>query len=142
MNLCANQLTFIQVLRLIVWAIVLWGLGVVILRWLGPRGYLSDSTTPLIYAAVVIGTLPFVYVTPWLLRIPRQHTLLATCIMAITATMLDGVVVRWYPWIYAADPALLAQCAATLLWGASALVAIGVALQCRVEKTCQPPASR
>lgn len=142
MNINQDCLTLLKIVFLMLWAAILWAIGVFFIRWVGPLGYLSNAFTPLIYAALLFLTIPVVRITPKLVGVSRQYTLICSCVVAMTAAMIDGVVVRWFPWIYTNDPELITHSAASLLWAVGMLIAIGLILQCRLEKTCQLPASR
>ncbi|MCW5737890.1 MAG: hypothetical protein KIS73_27465 [Enhydrobacter sp.] len=113
---------------LVLAGMVVWFLGVLLLRWVGSTGALGNGWTPLVYALVLAGTVPLVVAAPRLLGLPRHQTLACASIMAATASMMDGIVVRWFPAVYSTDPQLLAQIAASLLWGIGVAVALGLLL--------------
>jgi hypothetical protein len=113
---------------LVLAGVVVWSLGVLLLRWLGSTGALGNGWTPLVYALVLAGTAPLIVAAPRLLRLPRSQTLACASIMTGTAAMIDGIVVRWFPSIYATDPQLLAHVGAALLWGVGVAVALGLLL--------------
>ncbi len=106
----------------------LWLVGVLAIRWIGPLGGLGDGWTPLVYACVVLVSIPAVAVTPRLVGLGRDHRLICACVMATTAATLDGIVVRWLPFVYADQPQRLAEAAASLLFAIGVLVALGMAL--------------
>lgn len=113
---------------LVLAGMIVWFLGVLLLRWVGSTGALGNGWTPLVYALVLAGTVPLIVAAPRLLGLARHQTLACASIMAGTAGMMDGIVVRWFPSIYATDPHLLAQIAASLLWGIAVAVVLGLLL--------------
>lgn len=108
----------------------LWFVGIFQIRWAGALGALGDARTLLVYALIVPGTIPFIWAVPRMLGLPRAARLHCGAIMGATASLLDGVAVRWTH-CYAADPLLRAQSAATLLWAIGVVVALGYAMATR-----------
>ncbi len=108
--------------------VVAWGIGVVALRMMGPGGWLGNERTALVYALIVPATLPIVWLGPRLVGLPRRESLAAAAMITTPAALMDGVVVRWFPSVYAPNPAALAQAGATLLWGLGVGLALGAVL--------------
>jgi Co/Zn/Cd efflux system component len=106
---------------------VLWFVGIFEIRWAGAAGVLSNGFTPVVYAFIVVATIPFIWITPRVLGLPRAYRMHCGTIMGATAALLDGMAVRWTHW-YASDPQLLANSAATLLWAIGVAVALGFAM--------------
>jgi hypothetical protein len=106
---------------------VLWFAGALIIRWVQPTGALGNALTPLVYGLIVATTVPLVRWAPRLLGVARSQTLACAAIMAATASLLDGVAVRWTP-LYGADPRIVADSAACLLWAIGVAVALGLAM--------------
>lgn len=131
----AQRLDPLRTLLLILFGIGLWLAGLFILRSLGSAGLLSDDTTPLIYGLVIVGTIPFVWFVPVLLGLEPTYRQRAASLMAATAVLIDGIVVRWTDW-YSADPAIRADCAACLLWAIGVALALGFLLN-RDQKPCR-----
>ncbi len=105
--------------------VVLWFVGIFQIRWAGADGVLGDARTPLVFAIIVVATIPFIWAAPRVLALPRAYRMHCAAIMGAVASLLDAVAVRWTHW-YASDPRLLADSAATLLWAIGVTVALGV----------------
>ncbi|MBX9796468.1 hypothetical protein [Sphingomonas sp.] len=118
----ANALTPNRVAVLIGFGLVLWAAGVVMLRWLADAGAMTGAWLPLVYAAVIPLTLPCIPLGPRLARLPASETARCTALVCATAVTIDGLVIGFVPWVYAADADLARAVAGCLLW------AIGVAL--------------
>ena len=106
---------------------LLWFIGIFEIRWAGAAGVLSNGFTPLVYALIAVVTIPFIWITPRVVHLPRAYRIQCGSIMGGTAALLDGMAVRWTHW-YASDPHLLADSAATLLWAIGVVVALGFAM--------------
>jgi uncharacterized membrane protein YbhN (UPF0104 family) len=106
---------------------ILWFVGIFQIRWADQIGVLGNRSTPLVFALIFVATIPFIWLTPRVLGLPRAYRLHCGAIMGATASLLDGVAVRWTHW-YASDPQRLANSAATLLWAIGVAVALGFAM--------------
>lgn len=118
------SLTRAQAAIVVACGAALWFAGIFQIRWVAGLGALGDGRTPLVYALIVAATAPVVALVPHVLGLPRAARLHCSAIMAATAALLDGIAVRWTDW-YAADPRVVAQSAATLLWAIGVAVALG-----------------
>ncbi|MBX9880395.1 MAG: hypothetical protein K2X73_00330 [Sphingomonas sp.] len=108
---------------LIFFGLVLWALGVLILRLAVGGGWLDNPVSlASVYALTIVGTWPLIPLLTRLAGLPRTATVEASALVCGTAVTIDGLVIGFAPWIYASDIADAKAVAGTLLW------AIGVAL--------------
>lgn len=108
---------------LVFFGLVLWAIGVLILRLAVGGGWLeSPASLAGVYALTVAGTWPLIPLITRLAGLPRTATVEATALVCGTAVTIDGLVIGFAPWIYASDIADAKAVAGSLLW------AIGVAL--------------
>lgn len=97
---------------------VFWFLAAMILRLVAPMGALEGAARALAYALVVPGTLPAVWLIWKLPGLRRDQVALGGAVATATATLIDGIVLAWFPELYSADARLVAACGAAILWGA------------------------
>ncbi len=121
------RLDFGKVSMVAALGVILWFVGIFEIRLAGSTGALSNGLTPLVYALIVVATIPFIWITPRILGLPRAYRMHCGAIMGAVASLLDGMAVRWTHW-YASDPQLLANSAGTLLWAIGVVVALGLSL--------------
>lgn len=94
---------------------LLWFLAALLIRALQPFGALEPGNAPLTYLLTIPGTLPFVLLIQRLARLRREQAVPAMALATATATLLDGVALRFSPALYGADTA---GAGAVILWGA------------------------
>ncbi|WP_168727528.1 MULTISPECIES: hypothetical protein [Sphingomonas] len=116
---------------LIAWGTILWAIGVVILRWLASIDGLHGTTQLVAYALVIVGTVPLIPLTPRLAGLPSSETVGSVAVVAMTALLIDGIVIGYFPALYSADPALARGCAGALLWAVGVALALGFIMQPR-----------
>lgn len=116
---------------LIAWGTLLWASGVLLLRWLVSIDALHGMSQMLAYALVVAGTVPLVSLTPRLAGLPRGETVCAMAMVSMTALLIDGIVIGYFPALYSADPAQARACAGALLWAVGVALALGFVMQPR-----------
>lgn len=104
-----------------------WLAGLLLIRGIGPLGWLSDGRTVLVYALILLATVPGIAAVPRRLGLGREYRLHCAAIMSAAACLTDAVVVRWTHW-YAADAALRADAAASLLWAIGVAVGLGLVM--------------
>lgn len=118
-------LTFRQVCICVLLATIFWGLATLFIR------FVPDSFTDPVWGTMgFITALPVGFFCVWLIcRLanlsPEQS--LAGCFVVIADSMLmDGIALRWFPALYAADDHVARLGAAWLLWGYGASAWIGL----------------
>ncbi len=121
----ANQFTATQIAKLMLWGAVLWFLAAMTVRTLGPAGALDGGWSILIYAFVIIGTIPVILITRQLANLRGDQTAVGIALVTATALLLDGAAHAWFPVIYGSDPALIIKGAALIFWAAGVAVFLG-----------------
>lgn len=114
-----------QILLLLVIGAILWFLAAQLLHWLGPMGVYDGSTRFVMYALTVPGTVPFLIIAFKLAKVEKSERMLACAVMLWSATLIDGAVLAWLPWIYGDTPELVAGAGGTVLWGVGVVLTIG-----------------
>lgn len=111
-------LTNRQSFMLIAIGFILWFIAAMILRAIAPMGALEGTFRAVTYALVIPGTLPFVLLTRRLVKLGQDQIGIAIAVVTATALLIDGVAVAWFPGVYSDETKDVADCAATILWGA------------------------
>ncbi len=114
-----------QVLKLLGIGIALWFIAAMMLRVMGPMGIYDGWARTLLYFAILPGTVPFLLISFRMAGVAPHDRFLAVAIMLLTATLTDGIVLAWLPWIYSTETALVADAGGTILWGAGIALVIG-----------------
>lgn len=121
----ATQFTATQIVKLILWGTILWFLAAMTVRTLGPAGALVGIWSILIYALVIIGTIPVILITRLIAKLRSDQTAVGIALVTATALLLDGVAHAWIPVIYGSNPALIVKGAALIFWEAGVAVTLG-----------------
>lgn len=128
-----NPLGAKPVTILIVWGALLWASGVLILRWLVSIDALHGMPQIVAYALIVAGTIPLIPMTPRLAGLSRSDTVSAIAVVSMTALLIDGIVIGYFPALYSTDPMQARACAGALLWAVGVALALGFAMQPRTR---------
>jgi hypothetical protein len=107
-----------QTVLLIVLGAILWFLAAVILRFIYPMGALEGAARLITYVLVIPGTLPFVILTRTLVKLSPHQLFTGVAVATMTALLIDGIVIAWFPGVYGSELPQLTSCAAIILWGA------------------------
>lgn len=117
--------TRLQVTILLIIGAVLWFIAAQILHWLGPLRAYEGSARIIMYVLIVPGTVPFLLISFKIAGVEKSKRLLACAVMLGSATLIDGVVLAWAPWIYGDTPELVAGAGGTVLWGVGVALMLG-----------------
>ncbi len=117
-NETASQLSTAQIAILAIYGAILWFLAAILVRTIGPMGFLDGVWGIITYALVIPGTVPAILAARPLARLRRDQTAVGIAIVTATALLLDGIAHAWFPTIYGSDPALIVKGAAAIFWGA------------------------
>jgi hypothetical protein len=112
------KLTTTQLTILAIYGIIPWFAAAMLVRTLGPMGVLDGGWRVLIYALVIPGTVPAIWMARPLAKLGRNQVLSGIAVVTATALLLDGVAHAWFPAIYGTNPALIVKGAAAIFWGA------------------------
>lgn len=107
-----------QTILLIVTGAALWFFAAIILRSIAPMGVLEGAARVITYALVIPGTLPFVVVTRTLVKLLPHQLFTGIAVATMTALLIDGIVIAWFPDVYGGELPQVTNCAAIILWGA------------------------
>lgn len=114
-----------KLIPLMIYGAVGWFLAALLCRTLGSMGVYDGSAQIILYAAIIPGTIPVVWLMKPLLGVRRSEMFAAAAIVDMSALVLDGIAVAWFPSLYGTDPQMVANSAAAVLYGAGVLLAIG-----------------
>lgn len=118
-------LTTTQIVVLVANGVVLWFLAALLIRAIEPLGAFDGLGRLVVYALVIPGSLPFVYLLRAVAKLRRDRTAIGVTIATAAALLLDGIAVALVPSLYGADPA---GAGAAILWGAGVALVLGVAM--------------
>jgi len=123
----ASNLPFTQkqLIILILFGITLWFLAAMLLRVLGPMGIYEGSARFILYALIIPGSWPFVWIAKWIAELRNDQIFSAVAVATMAAALCDGLALAWFPALYAATPELVAGAGGTILWGAGVIMALG-----------------
>lgn len=114
---------------LVITGTALWAIGVALLRWLAAMDWLTGTAHIIVYALTVVGTVPLIPIGRIAAGLPPSETARSVTVVSLTALLIDGVVIGYFPWIYSADEATARLCAGALLWGVGIALALGLIMQ-------------
>jgi len=103
---------------LIILGAILWLVAALILKALAPSGIYEGSAQIILYALIVPGTVPFLLASLKVASIERPSSFAAVALMTMSAMLLDGIALAWFPFLYGGDVAYVAGAGAAILWGA------------------------
>lgn len=118
-------LTQRQTLLLVATGAALWFLAALLLRIIAPMGALEGIMRSVTYALVIPGTFPFVLLTRWLVALRDDQMGIGIAVATMTALLIDGIVVAWFPSVYGGQLPQVTNCAAIILWGAGVALLLG-----------------
>jgi len=103
----------------------LWLLATLYIHFL-PRAFSSPLHSALSFiTAVPLGWLSIRLVRR-LARLARSQLIAGAALVAAVAMMMDGLALRFFPWVYSNDPDVLRPASAWLLWGYGVSIAIAL----------------
>lgn len=114
-----------QLAILIVIGIVIWFAGGLLLRYLGANGILQGTSLGVVYAALIPGTVPVIFLMRRLASLGDDQIALATAIVVASAIVLDGIALSWFPALYGPGLPQTAVSGATILWGGGVAIFLG-----------------
>ncbi|WBQ10988.1 hypothetical protein L2D01_04205 [Hyphomonadaceae bacterium ML37] len=114
-----------QLIRLAALGAALWLTAALLLRWLGPLGVYDGAARILLYALIIPGTAPFIWLIAKIGGLARSDLALGVSVVVAAAVLLDGLALAWVPTLYGAELALQAGAGAAILWGAGVALVLG-----------------
>jgi hypothetical protein len=116
----AHQLAIIVIIG---WTV--WFLGALLCRFSGAMGWFDGTSRILLYAAVIPGTVPVIFLIKRTAQTGDAHIALASSIATAAAIMLDGIALAWFPALYGPGIAQTAASGAVILWGGFVAITLG-----------------
>lgn len=114
-----------QMIACFVLGVVLWFVAAMLLKVLGPMGIHDGNARFLLYALIIPGTVPFVFLIRWMAGLSRAQTGLGAAFTTASALVLDGIAVAWFPALYGAADSLVLGASAAILWGGGVAILLG-----------------
>jgi hypothetical protein len=110
---------------LMVLGFVLWLLATLYIHFV-PRAF----TSPLHAAIGFITALPIGWLSIRLVqrcaRLDRSQLVAGSALVGAVAMMIDGLALRFFPWVYSGEPEIFRPASAWLLWGYGVSLAIAL----------------
>jgi hypothetical protein len=135
------MLTSSHIVRLTGIALTLWALATACIH-LWPRAFLDYTMAALGFVISLPMALLSVRLTRKLAGLEMSQLLAGVTLVGAIAMVIDGVMLRFVPWIYGSDDALLRAGAAWLLWGYGVSLAFAFLWVSREERTALPEKRR
>lgn len=110
------KLSMGQVIRLVGCGIVIWAAGALLLRNIAPMGVMEGANRIGLYAAIFVGTWPFVIAVTRLAALGPDQIVRGVALVTFIALFIDGSVFAWVPTVYGGVAYHLDN-AAAVLWG-------------------------
>ena len=117
-----TQLTPFRVLKITLFAALVWYVVAAFIRTRGPLGDFAPDRGWKLLIVTLASTPSLNWVTRKVAGMPRQSMLTVAAVGAMTPPTLEGVIMRFYPHYYGGDRVVIGQAAVWLLW------AIGIAM--------------
>lgn len=105
--------------------VVLWFAAAMLLRALEGSAAFEGGNRAFLYAAVVIGTVPFIPMTRIIAGLPLDKVGTGVALATASAMLLDGIALAWFPGLYGTTVEHIANSGAAILWGAGVAVMLG-----------------
>lgn len=109
-----------QTVALLVLGAILWFIAATLLRLLGPVGIYEGIGRVINYALIFPGLLPFLLVAFKISGLEKSQYFTGVGLMTLSAALLDGIALAWFPGLYGNTPEMLAGAGSTILWGVGA----------------------
>ncbi len=119
-GLAARQVVILTMVGASVWLA-----AALILRLVGPMGAYEGLGRAWLYLAIVPGTVPVIFLAGRLASLRRDQFVSGVALALMTATLLDGLALAWFPGLYGATASLQAGAGGAILWGAGVALALG-----------------
>ncbi|GAK44172.1 (2Fe-2S)-binding domain protein [Tepidicaulis marinus] len=105
---------------------VLWLFAALLLRFLAPLGIYEGMNTALLYALIIPGTVPFLFVVKKIAGLGDDQFALGIAVATAAATLLDGLALAFTPALYGTSVDQTAGAGAAILWGAGVGLVLGM----------------
>lgn len=127
----SQRLSTAQTATLALVGAVYWFVAALIVRWTAGNWVGNDAMTAVVFALIVVGTVPALLLGYRIAGIGRAHAAIGAAIMTAAALLLDGVALTWARALYGSDPAVVLGGGAAIMWGAGVALVLGMAIEQR-----------
>ncbi len=126
-----RAITTAQTATLAIIGTIYWFVAALIVRWTAANWVGSDGPTALVFALIIVATVPALFLGMTVARVGRDRAQISAVIMTGTALLLDGIALTWGQSLYGSDPAVVLGGAAAIMWGAGVALVLGFVLERR-----------
>lgn len=120
--LAITPLSASQLIRSAMVGVLIWFAAALLIRFIEPVGAFDQPMVALTYLLVIPGTVPVVLLLRTVAGLAKNQTGLGMAAGTAAATLLDGVVLTWFPALYGENPA---AAGAAILFGAGVGLVLG-----------------
>ena len=136
----SQSLSSQQTARCVATGVALWLMAAFLIRFAGAILFEPGDARLLgVLGACVLLAIPTVQITLWCGGAPVEQVLPAVVFMTLTALLLDGVAIMWFPALYGLAPDRLYLAAATLLWAVGVVLGTAALWRRRATTLSSPP---
>lgn len=118
-------LTQRQFLTIVAIGITVWFGGALFCRWMGAIGAFEGTDRIILYAALIPGSVPLIWLLQYGAALRRDQLALGASIGTAAAITLDGLALAWFPALYGPGVAQTAASGAAILWGGAVIIWLG-----------------
>lgn len=111
-----DRYTPVKVMRTVAYALAVWGSVALFIRFGGAAGQFSGQDGVNTYLATAILTLPLNWLNRKAAGMPAAKMPVVVAMTLTVTTLLEGVIMKWFPEVYGGDPAVIAKGAIWLLY--------------------------
>ena len=108
---------------IVLFGVTVWFLGAVLLRAVEPLGVYQAPGIFILYAAMIPGTWPVIWLGRMLARARREQTALVAASATGFAIACDANALVWWPALYGHN---IAGAGAAILWGGAVAIGLGL----------------
>lgn len=131
MTLNSTMLSQSQTFTFSAFGIGAWLAAALVLRTLGPLGIYDGGWQILVYALIIPGTVPLIWLAAWMAKAKPGQVFVGFALSSGVATVCDGMALAWFPSLYGATIAVHAGAGAMILWG----IGVGIILAYTMDRT-------
>jgi hypothetical protein len=100
-------------------------LAALMLRALADHGIYVGWGRVLLYALVIPGTAPFIFLLKQAAGLAKSQVAVGTAVATAAAILLDGIALAWFPGLYGTNVEHIAGAGAAILWGGGVGLVLG-----------------
>jgi pimeloyl-ACP methyl ester carboxylesterase len=112
----ADRYTPLKIVRTVAYALAVWSSVAIFIRFGGAAGQFSGRDGMNTYLATAVLTLPLNWLNRKAAGMPASKMPVVVAMTLTVTTLLEGVLMKWFPEVYGGDPAVIAKGAIWLLY--------------------------